>query len=201
MSTEPPPSGEVTQLLRQWTAGKPDAIESLAPLVYQHLHRIAQGYLSRERSGHTLQATGLVNEVFLRLLEDKRADWQDRGHFYSFAARMMRRILIDHARAVRSEKRGGEVQKIPLAAELAWVDAQGTEILDLDTALHDLEALDPKKARAVELRYFLGCTAEETAEILEVSKATIDRELRFTRSWLMDRLNPPAAQSAAPPGA
>jgi RNA polymerase sigma factor (TIGR02999 family) len=195
MSTEPPPSGstsgEVTLLLRQWTAGQPDALDSLAPIVYQHLHRIAQGYLSRERGGHTLQATGLVNEVFLRLLADRRADWQDRGHFYSFAARMMRRILIDHARAVRAGKRGGEAQKIPLAAELAWIDAQGPEILDLDTALNDLEAMDPKKARAVELRYFLGCTAEETAEIMEVSKATIDRELRFTRSWLVDRLNPP----------
>lgn len=193
MSTEQPPSGEVTQLLRQWTSGEAEAIENLAPLVYQHLHRIAQGYLSRERSGHTLQATGLVNEVFLRLMGEKRADWQDRGHFYSFAARMMRRILIDHARAVRSDKRGGAAQKIPLAAELAWIDAQGPEILDLDTALNDLEALDAKKARAVELRYFLGCTAEETAEIMNVSKATIDRELRFTRSWLIDRLNPPQA--------
>jgi RNA polymerase sigma factor (TIGR02999 family) len=187
-------SGEVTQLLHQWTAGQPQALESLAPLVYQHLHRIAQGYLSRERSGHTLQATGLVNEVFLRLLEDRRADWQDRSHFYSFAARMMRRILIDHARAVRSEKRGGGAQKIPLAAELAWIDAQGPEMLDLDQALNELEAQDAKKARAVELRYFLGCTAEETAELMNVSKATIDRDLRFTRSWLIDRLSPPGGE-------
>lgn len=171
-------------------------METLAPLVFQHLHRIAAGYLSRERSGHTLQATGLVNEVFLRLLAEQKLSYNDRQHFYSFAARLMRRILIDHARANRAEKRGGDIPRVPLAAELAWVNAQGEEMLDLDQALDALEGFDVKKARAVELRYFLGCTAEETADILQVSKATIDRELRFTRSWLIQRLNPGAA---APP--
>jgi RNA polymerase sigma factor (TIGR02999 family) len=185
--------GEVTRLLREWTEGENSALERLTPVVYAHLRRIADGYLRRERNGHTLQATGLVNEVFLRLLEDKRAVWRDRSHFYSFAARMMRRILIDHARAFRAEKRGGAVERIPLAAELAWIDVQGAEFLDLDLALDELERLDGKKARAVELRYFLGCTAEETAELLEVSKATVDRDLRFTRSWLIDRLQPQAS--------
>ncbi len=189
-------TGEVTLLLRQWTEGKPDALDTLAPVVYQHLRRIAEGYLRRERSGHTLQATGLVNEVFLRLLEEKRADWRDRGHFYSFAARMMRRILIDHARSFRADKRGGDTIRIPLAAELAWIDVQSPEFLDLDFALDELGRLDSKKARAVELRYFLGCTAEETAELLEVSKATVDRDLRFTRSWLIDRLQPPSPPPA-----
>ncbi len=190
MSESPAPQGEVTQLLQQWAAGESSALDHLAPLVFQHLHRIAQSYLLRERGGHTLQATGLVNEVFLRLLQERRAAYQDRAHFYSFAARMMRRILIDHARAFRSQKRGGDAHKIPLAAELAWIDARGSEMLDLDRALDELEALDPHKARAVEFRYFLGCTAEETADLLNVSKATIDRELRFSRSWLIDRLSP-----------
>lgn len=197
MPTEEASPGEVTRLLHQWAGGDPNALDALAPIVYQHLHRIANSYLARERSGHTLEATGLVNELFLRLLEDRRAAIQDRSHFYSLAARIMRRILIDHARARQTGKRGGDVQKIPLAAELAWVNAQGPEMLDLDEALNELAAQDAQKAKAIEFRYFLGCTAEETAELLSVSKATVDRELRFTRSWLIQRLGAnPASQHA-----
>jgi RNA polymerase sigma factor (TIGR02999 family) len=190
-------SGEVTLLLRQWREGDPAAFDSLLPLVYNQLRAIADSYLRRERPGHTLQATALVNELYLKLVNQRKAEWNDREHFLTFAARLMRMMLIDHARGLHRERRGNGTQKVPLHEEMAWLDARGEEMLSLEQALRDLELLDKNKLRAVELRYFLGCTAEETAEIMGSSKATIDRELRFARNWLYAKLH----TEAQPPSA
>lgn len=180
--------GEITQQLRLWASGEAGAIEQLAPLVYDHLRRVASGYLQRERGGATLQATGLVNEVFLRLLQHERIELTGRAHFYAFAARMMRRILVDAARARQSSKRDAGA-RMPLSPELAWVDPRESEMLDFDRALEELAVQQESKARIVELRVFLGCTAVEAAEMLGISKATADREMRFALAWLYDRMH------------
>ncbi len=181
-------AGEVTALLERWSNGEPAAIDQLAPLVYDGLRRIAGGLLRRERAGHTLQATALVNETFQKLLDVRRVALTDRAHFFTFSAKLMRRILIDYARRMRREKRG-PLEKLPLDPELAWVGAGDAENLDLSSALEDLEAFDSEKAHAVQLRYFLGCTVEETAELLNVSRSTVDRDVRFSLAWLRDRLH------------
>jgi len=158
--------------------------------VYDHLRSVAAGYLNRERGGGTLQATGLVNELFLRLMTQKRAELESRVHFYIFAARTMRRILVDSARARMAAKRGADTTPLPLSPELAWVDPREERMLDLDAALTDLAVAEPLKSRVVELRVFLGATAEETAELTQVSKATVDREMRFALAWLFNRMQP-----------
>ena len=181
--------GEVTQLLARWREGDPDVLESLIPLVYGQLHRIARGYMRRERDDHTLQPTALVNEVYMRLLNQRKISWLDRGHFYTFAARMMRNILKDHARAHLAERRGGPgAIKLPLSDEVAWVGTSSAEILDLNRALDRLEVLDKRKAHLVELRFFLALTMEESAEVLSISLATAERDLKFSRSWLFQEL-------------
>jgi RNA polymerase sigma factor (TIGR02999 family) len=181
--------GEITVILRQWAAGDPGAVEQLAPLVYDHLRSVAAGYLNREQAGVTLQATALVHELFVRLLQQKKLDMNGRVHFYAFAARMMRRILVDAARARQSGRRS-VTGWLPLSPELAWIDPRGPAMVDLDRALDELAASQPDKARAVELRIFLGFTSVQAAELMGISKATLDREIRFALAWLYDRVQP-----------
>jgi len=180
--------GEITLLLARWEQGEPGAVESLAPLVYDQLRAIAEALLRNERPDHTLQATAIVNEVFMDLLRMRRLAINDRAHFFSFAAQLTRRVLVDSARKAKAEKRGAGWTRIPLDAELVWLSNRGAESLDLSAALNELEKLDPSKTRAVELHYFLGCTIEETADILQVSTSTVDRSLRFSLAWLQGRL-------------
>ena len=180
--------GEITQLLARWEQGEPGAVEALAPLVYDHLHAVAEAYLRNERPDHTLQPTAVVNEVFVDLLRMRRLSLKDRAHFFTFAAQLTRRVLIDSARKAKSEKRGLGWQRAPLDAELAWLGGETAESLDLSQALNDLAELDPIKTRMVELHYFLGCTVDETADILEISSRTVARSLLFSLSWLRERL-------------
>ena len=182
--------GEITELLHRWEEGEPGAIEALAPLVYDQLRGIAEACLRNERPEHTLQPTAVVNEVFVDLLRLHRVALNDRAHFFTFAAQLIRRILIDSARRAKAEKRGMGWQRIPLDAELAWLGKDTAESLDLSAALNQLAEFDTAKTRTVELHFFLGCTVEETAEILEVSKSTVERNLRFSLAWLGQRLRP-----------
>ena len=186
------PAGDITVLLDRWTQGDHEAVNVLTPLVYSHLRKVAIGYLRRERSDHTLEATGLVNELFLVLLNGERAKFEDRAHFFAFAAYAMRRILVNHARTRQTAKRGSAEAHVELSSDLAWVNPEGPEMLDLDRALDELESTEPRKARVVELRIFLGCTSAEAAELMGISKPTLDRDLRFALAWLFDRLKGPA---------
>ena len=180
--------GEVTIWLERWSKGETAALDRLTPLVYEQLRKVALGLLRDERSDHTLQPTALVHEVFLRLVNLHKVALNDRVHFYTFAAKLMRRILIDHARSLQAVKRGLAWDRIPLNPELCWVGGAGEEGLDLSRAMDELESTDAQKARALELRYFLGCTVEETAGLLGVSGSTVDREVRFSLAWLHQRL-------------
>lgn len=183
-------TGEITLLLREWSEGKPAAMDHLFELIYPQLRRIAGALFKGERPENVLQPTSVVNELFLKLIRQRSLRFEDREHFYSLSARIMRRILVDHARSEGRQKRDGGVP-VPLHEELAWVDAKSAEIMDLDRVLEELEELDQRKCKMVELRFFLGFTAEETAELLSTSKASVDRELRFVRGWLYDRLHSP----------
>jgi RNA polymerase sigma factor (TIGR02999 family) len=182
--------GDITQLLHEWKEGKPEALQQLIPLIYPDLKRIASGYLRREQPGHTLQATGLVHELYLKLCNQREANWEDRSHFYTFAAKVMRMLLTDHARHNLREKRGGQQERVPLSDQLPWVNLNGPEYIDLDSALDELEKIDPRKAQVIELCHLLGCTTNETAEILHISVATAERDLKFARGWLYRRLRP-----------
>ena len=188
MAVETPFPSEITRLLHRWQEGDREALGALASAAYDDLRAIAAGYLRRERSGHTLQATGLVNELYLRLAQIRSVQIEDRRHFYAFAAQLMRLILIDHARQARAGKRPGSHARVPLHDEIAWVDATSDEMLELDIALNELEAVAERKVRILELRYFLGCTNEEAAQVLGVSRPTIDRDLEFAKAWLYRRL-------------
>jgi len=190
-------SGEITLLLAKWRDGEPSAFEDLMPLVYSHLREVAASYIRRERNPDLLQATVLVHELYLRLLNQKKAAWEDRRHFYTFSAKVMRMILIDHAREIQTQMRGAGYERIPLSDDLAWVDIDSPELLDLNQALDELGALDVEKVHLVELRYFLGCTAEETATLMQMSKSTVDRELKFIKSWLFRRMHPSDAEGLA----
>lgn len=192
-----PAQGDVTLLLAKWKGGDSTAFERLTPLVYPHLREVAAAYIKRERNPGVLQATALVNEVCLRLINQKKANWEDRAHFYTFAAKVMRMILTDHARSNIAQKRGGGAQHIPLNEQISWVKIGSESLIDLNRALDDLNAIDPYKVHLVELRYFLGCTAEETAALMQVSKATVDRDLKFIRSWLYRRVYPDAVSDTA----
>jgi len=182
------PPGEITVLLREWGEGKPAAVDHLFELVYPQLRQIAGALFRGERPENVLQPTSVVNELFLKLVRQRSLRFEDREHFYSLSARLMRRVLVDHARSEGRQKRNGGVP-VPLHEELAWIDAKRAEIMDIDRALLELEELDGRKCRMVELRFFLGFSAAETAELLNTSKATVDRELRFVRGWLYDRLH------------
>lgn len=189
--------GDITLVLQRWRDGDPGAIQELAPLVYERLRRYALSYVNREQKYHTLQATGLVNELFVVLMQQSRVDLSDRVHFFAFAARLMRRILVDHARAQQSAKRGGGQQAVPLCRELAWVDPESPVMLDLANALDELESVQERKARLVELRVFVGLTADEAADLLGISKATADRDFRFALAWLADRIQGSESPSLA----
>jgi RNA polymerase sigma factor (TIGR02999 family) len=191
-----PAQGEITLLLAKLRDGETSAFEQLMPLVYPHLREVAAAYIKRERNPGELQATALVDEVCLRLIAQKKADWADRAHFYTFAAKVMRMILTDHARAKYAQKRGGGAPHVPLNKEIPWVKIGSESLIDLNRALDDLNAIDPYKVQLVELRYYLGCTAEETAALMQVSKATVDRDLKFIKSWLYRRLYPNAVPEA-----
>lgn len=179
---------DVTELLQQWTAGDRTALEQVIPLVYNQLRSIAEHQLRGEKHSHTLQATALVHDLYLRLSDQHGGQWKDRQHFFSFAAMMMRRILTDHARRTKSAKRGGEFERVPLTHELPWLGTSRDEILALDTALDALNQSNPRKVRVLEFRVLLGCTAQETAELLNISKATADREWTLAKAWLFREL-------------
>jgi RNA polymerase sigma factor (TIGR02999 family) len=183
-------AGEITLLLEDWSRGKPGAVDQLLPLVYDQLHRLAQSLLRNERADHTLQCTALVNEMFGQLLKQRKVNVKDRAHFYTFAAKLMRRLLIDHARQFKAAKRGASFTRVPLEAELAWIAPLEETSIDLSRALDELGELSPIKAQAVELKYFLGCTVEEAADLLGVSPSSVDRDLRFSLAWLHERLHP-----------
>jgi RNA polymerase sigma factor (TIGR02999 family) len=183
------PSLEVTQLLKAWAGGDEGALDKLAPLVYKELHRLAQRCMSRERPGHSLQATALVNEVYLRLVDIHGISWQDRAHFLAISARMMRRILTDFARSRHYLKRGGEVRHVTFDEALVVSPEPDADIVALDDALGQLAALDPRKGQVVELRFFGGLSVEETAEVLKVSPETVMRDWKFSKVWLLHALS------------
>lgn len=188
--------GEVTQLLQSWKSGDSINLERLMPLVYKDLHRIAVGLMRRERSDHTLQPTALLNELYMRLSRQRKLSCEDRHHFFVFAARLMRNILTDHARARMAQCRGGgERHQLPPSPFLPWMGTSDEDLLDLNRALDRLESQDPRKVRLLELRFYLSCTTQEACEILEISHATAERELRFARAWLFSTLrgNSPAS--------
>lgn len=185
-----PASGEVTQLLVELSKKNPDAEARLIPLVYDHLHRLAASYIKSERPGHTLQATGLVNEAYLRLVSQEPTEWRDRTHFFGIAARLMRQILVEHARARHAAKRGGASPMfVPLSDGLDISAARSRELVELDDALQCLEQLDPQQSRIVELRFFGGMTVEQTAEELGISPRTVKRDWAIARAWLHGELS------------
>ena len=175
---------QATQLLIDWGRGDQVAAERLMPLVYDELRMLARGYLQRERSDHILQATGLVHEAYLRLVDQSTANCQTRAHFFWLAAQAMRRILVEHARRHRAEKRGGALEKVELDEALMPVAGRGVDLLALDDALNELSQLRPQQSQIVELRFFGGMTIEEAAEVLAVSPRTVKREWRMARAWL-----------------
>ncbi len=188
----PSSPADVTRLLQAWSDGDAAALDELLPVVYRELHRQAQRYMRGQSPGHTLQATALVNEAYLRLAGTDPVDWKSRAHFFGVAAKAMRSILVDHARARRASKRGGGAEPVTLAAA-DEAGAQQVEVLELDETLQRLADLDPRKANLVELRWFGGLSIEEAAEVLDVSPATAKREWRTARAWLRRELAPSGA--------
>ncbi|MCY7348435.1 MAG: sigma-70 family RNA polymerase sigma factor [Pyrinomonadaceae bacterium] len=178
-------ASEITQMLREWNGGKAEALDSLLPLVYDELHRQAARFMRKERAGHTLQTTALINEAYLKLIDRSDVKWESRTHFFAVAAQAMRRILVDYAKAKHREKRGGDNIKLSLEDAMS-VEAQetGVDLLALDEALNKLAELDEQQARVVELKYFSGLSLEETAEALHVSRATAARDWEAARAWL-----------------
>jgi len=179
---------DITILLEEWERGDKTALDRLAPLVYPQLREIAGAYLRRERGGHTLQATALVNELFLKLMTRREPHFEGRQHFYTLTAKLMRLALIDHARTAKAGKRGGAIFPVPLHDEIPWVDASGQQMVDLDRALDELAELDAEQAQMFELRFLIGHTVDETAELLGTSKSSVDRKVRLARAWLFRRL-------------
>jgi RNA polymerase sigma factor (TIGR02999 family) len=180
---------DITQLLQLWKQGDESALEKLTPLVYQELYRLAARYMRREQVDHTLQATALVNEAYVRLIDWKNVQWQNRDHFYGVAAQVMRRILVDYARCRHYDKRGGGIRPVSLDDVTPVADNKLRLLLEIDQALDRLAALDAEKARVVELRYFGGFTVEETAQALNVSPITVMRHWSFARAWLLRELS------------
>ena len=189
------PSKEVTRLLGSWSRGDPEAREALMPLVYAELRRLAASYLRRERTDHTLQPTALVHEAYLRLVEQKSVQWQDKSHFFAITAQLMRRILVDHARGHLADKRGSGAPKVPLTEAIVMSQERPAELLALDESLSRLAALDAQQARVVELRVFAGLTVEETAEVLGISSATVKRDWRMAKAWLLQEAKSGGAHS------
>ena len=187
---------ELTQLLRAWSEGDEQALEKLVPLVYAELHRLARHYMAGERAGHTLQTSALVNEAYLRLVDFKNVNWQNRAHFFGVSAQLMRRILVDFARSRRSLKRGGEILTVSLEEGSIASPGTGADVVALDDALKTLAAMDPRRSRVVELRFFGGLSAEETAEVLKVSAETVLHDWKLAKVWLLRELSVGKANEA-----
>jgi RNA polymerase sigma factor (TIGR02999 family) len=179
---------QVTQLLLDWSRGNKAALDQLMPIVYQELRQLAKSYLKRERPDHTLQPTALIHEAYLRLIEQDMPDWQSRTHFFGVAARLMRQVLVDHARSYRAAKRGGSRPKLSLDEAVVFSYEQADQMVALDTALDKLAAFDERKCRIIEMRAFAGMSVEETAAALGVSAPTVKRELRLAKAWLLREL-------------
>jgi RNA polymerase sigma factor (TIGR02999 family) len=180
---------EVTQLLLAWSNGDQAALDKLAPIVYAELRRRAHRYMGRERSDHSLQTTALVHEAYLRLVDYKKVRWQNRAHFFAVSARMMRRILVDYARARGYQKRGGQTQRLSLDEALIVSRERSADLVALDDALAILSGIDPRMSQVVELRFFGGLSVEETAEVLRISTDTVTEDWKLAKSWLFRRLN------------
>jgi RNA polymerase sigma factor (TIGR02999 family) len=183
-----PAPGEVTQLLQAWSQGEASALERLLPLVYTDLRRRARQYLARERRGHSLEASDLIHEAYLRLAASSAVDWQSRAHFFALAARLMRQILVDHARARGYRKRGGGRRQVSFDEALVC-GALDWNLVELDEALQALSAMDIRKGRVVEMRFFGGLSAEETATVLQVSPQTVLRDWKLSKAWLLQRMS------------
>lgn len=184
----PQPGGEVTQLLSDARQGAPGAHDQLFSIVYNELRRIAANYMRRERADHTLQATALVHEAYMQLVDQTRVNWQSRAHFFGVAAQLMRRILVDHARNQGAQKRGGNAQVLSIEDNIGIASIPEVAFDELDEALNRLQALDADQAKLVELRFFGGLTVEEAAEVMGISTATVEREWRMARAWLHNQL-------------
>ena len=189
-----PARHQITELLAEWRDGNQSALDELYPLVYDELHRLARRYMSRERKDHTLQTTALINEAYVRLVDQKNVNWANRSHFFAISAQIMRRILIDHARRHGYAKRGGGAQQVSLEEVAALVPEQGRELMRLDEALKSLAERDPRRSQVVELRYFGGLNNEEIAGVLHVSENTVTRDWNMARAWLYQQL----AENATP---
>jgi RNA polymerase sigma factor (TIGR02999 family) len=179
-----PPSKQITQLLVLWHEGEHEALDQLIPIVYAELHRMAERYMRRERPNHTLQASALIHEAYVRLVDQREAPWQSRSQFFALAARLMRRILVDHARSKGYVKRGANARQVTLNEGAATSGRRPADVLALDDALKELEAVDPRRSQVVEMRFFGGFSLQETAEALDISVPTVEREWRAARAWL-----------------
>jgi len=184
-----PLSDEVTRLLKAWTAGDEHALEKLTPLVYEQLHRVARRCMASERPGHTLQTTALVNEVYLRLVDCAKVNWQDRAHFFAVSAQLMRRILIDFARSRGYQKRGGGLAQVSLDEAATVCSEPDPNLVELDDALKSLAEVDARKSKVVELKFFGGLSTDETAEVLRVSAETVVRDWRLAKVWLLREMS------------
>ena len=183
-----PARHQITELLAEWREGNQSALDELYPLVYDELHRLARRYMSRERKDHTLQTTALINEAYVRMVDQKNVNWANRSHFFAISAQIMRRILIDHARRHAYAKRGGGAQQVSLEEVAVIAPEQGREMLRLDEALKTLAERDPRRSQVVELRYFGGLNNEEIAGVLHVSENTVTRDWNMARAWLYQQL-------------
>ena len=184
---------QITQLLAEWSEGNHSALDKLYPLVYEELHRLARRYMSREKKGHTLQTTALINEAYVRLVDQKNVHWANRSHFFAISAQIMRRILIDHARRHAYAKRGGGAQQVSLEEVATVARDLGSDLVRLDEALKTLAEMDPRRSQVVELRYFGGLNNEEIAGVLKISENTVTRDWNMARAWLYQQLSGSAA--------
>jgi RNA polymerase sigma-70 factor, ECF subfamily len=179
-----PSTQQVTKLLQAWSQGQDAALDELLPVVHQELRRLARRYMFGERAGHTLQTTALVNEAYLRLVKSRQVNWQNRAHFFAISAQLMRRVLVDSARARGGQQRGGGIPKVTLDEALIGPQEKGHDLVALDDALNALSRVDPRKGRVVELRFFGGLSVEETGEVLQVHPNTVLRDWRLAKMWL-----------------
>jgi len=184
-----PATQNVTAMLRDWTNGNQEALDKLIPVVYDELRRQAARYLRGERPGHTLQTTALIHEAYLRLINQHNIEWKDRAHFYAIAARLMRQILVDHARKRQAAKRGGSDIKVRLEEEMVMSPERNVDLVALDEALTRLAGIDPQQSRIVEMRYFSGLSTEETAEVMGVSSRTVKRDWNVAKAWLRQEIS------------
>jgi len=189
MNPPVPPSKKLTQLLLDWSKGNQAALEELTPLVHEELHRLAHHYMRRELPDHTLQTTALVNEAYVRLIDQKHVEFENRTQFFAIAAQLMRHILVDHARSRQYLKRGGGALKVSLDEAMAVIEERTADLIALDDALNSLAAIDSRKVKVVELRFFGGLSVEETAAALNISPVTVMRDWRMAKAWLYDAMN------------